>query len=296
MNASELIERIHIKYGNKGGLVIENVANSTGFSAGTFIDALSVDTWGDYGYRRAFEVKVSRSDLLKELGMPHKNEFFRDHCHEFWYVCAKGIVKDMSEIPDGCGLLVPYGAGLSVKKQAQRKKCESVPSSFLAAIARRALERGVTDIQKVRDECRNKIKNFKTEDEEYIRLKAIRGAVEEGFRKAGSHIDLEYCDAKEVAGRVEKKIKKFREHIERELDDKVKLIGSWLEDIRSNTSETLAMILALNSFSEEQFSVQNKWSKPEFAEALKHYIISDKERANYQILKGFLEKNNGQLF
>lgn len=72
------------------------------------IDALYVGFWRSRGQHMiGHEIKVSRSDWLKELDTPAKAEVWEQNCHS-WYVVAPStdIVKP-EELPHGWGLLVP---------------------------------------------------------------------------------------------------------------------------------------------------------------------------------------------
>lgn len=52
------------------------------------------------------EVKVSRSDWLRELAKPAKADTWADACHAWYIVAPPGVVK-LDELPDGWGLLEP---------------------------------------------------------------------------------------------------------------------------------------------------------------------------------------------
>ncbi len=52
----------------------------------------------------AIEVKVSRSDWLRELKKPRKRRAAMAISNYFWIAAPVGIVKD-GELPEGCGLI-----------------------------------------------------------------------------------------------------------------------------------------------------------------------------------------------
>lgn len=111
-------------------------------------DYLVQDTWGNYGeaHQRhpvlGFEVKISRSDYLREIKELGKSEPFRQVCTE-WYMVVSDpkIVRD--DLPDGWGLLIAQGDGLRcTRKSAINRNPEPMPrglvAGFLRAVAMQA--------------------------------------------------------------------------------------------------------------------------------------------------------------
>lgn len=99
------------------------VRQAAGFDARRTIDAIAIGTWPSRGMLLdAYEIKISRSDWLRELKNPAKAEAFAGLVDRFWLVVADAsIVKD-GELPEGWGLLVrtPKGDRLRQKAAAQR--------------------------------------------------------------------------------------------------------------------------------------------------------------------------------
>lgn len=105
-------------------------------------DFLVQDCWGNSGYHQqqhpllGFEVKVSRSDYLREIKNLGKSEPFRRVCSE-WYVVAsdKAIVR--GDLPDGWGLLVAHGPGLRMaRRSATNRDPEPMPRGLIAGFLR----------------------------------------------------------------------------------------------------------------------------------------------------------------
>ena len=121
MRANELIERLSTKFPfDKGWLGFQEIEHPR---TGRRIDWFGVHTWQSRNARTiAVEIKVSRADFQRELDDPSKRLPWEETASEFWFCCAKGVVEDVSEIPDGCGLWVPHGAGLTVKRRAHFTK------------------------------------------------------------------------------------------------------------------------------------------------------------------------------
>ena len=105
-------------------------------------DFLVLDTWGNYGEEHlrhpllGFEVKISRSDYLREIKALSKSEPFRKVCAE-WYMVVSDpkIVRD--DLPDGWGLLIAQGDGLRcVRKSATNPNPDPMPRGLIAGFMR----------------------------------------------------------------------------------------------------------------------------------------------------------------
>lgn len=84
------------------------------------------------------EVKVSRSDWLRELADPGKAETFSHHMHHWWLVATPDVVKD--DLPDEWGLLVLQSNGrLRKVKDAPLYVPEPMPVEMHGAILRAAV-------------------------------------------------------------------------------------------------------------------------------------------------------------
>ncbi len=64
-----------------------------GYGART-MDAWAMNCWESTGFRKiAFEVKVSRSDFLRELKDPRKREPAMKVSHQFYFVAPAGMIR-----------------------------------------------------------------------------------------------------------------------------------------------------------------------------------------------------------
>lgn len=121
---------------------LRGVANATGGRKIRTVDALVMSLWPSRGLTlEGVEIKVSRSDWLREMKDPAKQEPVIKYCDRFWLaVGSADIVRD-GELPRTWGLLVP-GRGGKLKVATQAPDLDPVPMtrSFLASILRRAHE------------------------------------------------------------------------------------------------------------------------------------------------------------
>lgn len=120
--------------------LMEEVAPATG--GGTrYADAIAVNLWSSRGHAiHGFEIKVSRSDWLRELKAPEKAEPLYRYCDHWWIVAPKGVVKD-GELPPTWGLLELRATGLVQVMAAPRLEPQPITRSFFASLMRRGFER-----------------------------------------------------------------------------------------------------------------------------------------------------------
>ncbi len=116
---------------------MQEVAPATG--GGTrYADAIAVNLWNSRGHAiHGFEIKVSRSDWLRELKKPEKAEPLYRYCDHWWVVAPKGIVKD-GELPPTWGLLELRETSLVQIVAAPRLEATPITRVFFASLMRRA--------------------------------------------------------------------------------------------------------------------------------------------------------------
>lgn len=124
-------------------VVASEVRNLAGFGMRGKLrtaDLIVCDTWESGPVRLiGHEIKVSRSDWLRELADPSKAEAFTPHVSEWWLVVSdRKIVRD-GELPEGWGLLAPAGDKLRAVVKARRNPQPSVPIGMIAALLRRVM-------------------------------------------------------------------------------------------------------------------------------------------------------------
>lgn len=119
--------------------LLEEVAPATGGGT-TYADAVAVNLWASRGHAiHGFEIKVSRSDWLRELKQPAKAEGVYNYCDHWWILAPAGIVKD-GELPPTWGLLELRANGIAQKVNAPRLEPKPVNRAFFASLTRRAGE------------------------------------------------------------------------------------------------------------------------------------------------------------
>lgn len=115
------------------------VANSTGFAANRFADAIVVSCWPSRGlWFGGLEVKVSRTDWLRELKDPAKSHAIQKWCSYWWVATAEGVVRE-GEVPETWGWYEVNSKGKSKLRKAAPQLTPEPPSvAFVASLLRNA--------------------------------------------------------------------------------------------------------------------------------------------------------------
>ena len=144
MNAEDLVKMIRQRYpldrpdGYQKYVVLEQVPDGTGINHAHWIDVAVFDLWPSKGLlRSAFEIKVSRSDFIRELQNPNKHKWVLESFHEFWFVAPQDVIQ-VEELPLRAGWMCPRGNKLVVKRHAVKNDNPKLDSTLLAAFMRAA--------------------------------------------------------------------------------------------------------------------------------------------------------------
>lgn len=176
MKAEDLVKLIRQRYplirpdGYQSHVVLEQVPDGTGMYLGHWIDAVVFSLWESKGlFRSAFEVKVSRSDFIRELQNPLKHQWALECFHEFWFVAPQDVIQ-VDELPPNIGWMCPRGSKLVIKRHAIRNPNPKLDDILLAAFMRAAAK----EISKV---SRTTIKDILESSEEYRIAKIYKDTV-----------------------------------------------------------------------------------------------------------------------
>jgi len=107
------------------------------------LDAWVFHLWPSGGYQpTGFEIKITRSDFLRELKKKGKVERYMALCQFFYYVTPANLVLSR-EIPDEAGLIWMYPKGrMRVMKKPPYRDIPIPEWDFFAAICRRVSNAG----------------------------------------------------------------------------------------------------------------------------------------------------------
>jgi hypothetical protein len=124
-----------------GWAFFSQLRGSTGyFYNQQYLDGWAINLWPSRGTQIiAFEIKVYRSDLLKELKDSDKRVYAMNVSNQFYFVTPEGLMKK-DEIPDDCGLMEVQNQNgyLTIRKikKAPVRRLEMPSWWFVASIAR----------------------------------------------------------------------------------------------------------------------------------------------------------------
>jgi hypothetical protein len=141
MTTEQLMTLLRQKYPKGEFAFFTEVPNGTGSHASRHADALAMSLWPSRGlYLTGFELKVSRSDWIKELKQPAKAESIAQYCDYWFLVAASQEIIQTGELPPTWGLMAPVAGKLKVITQPTKLEPIPLTTKFIAALFRRAQE------------------------------------------------------------------------------------------------------------------------------------------------------------
>jgi hypothetical protein len=140
MNEQQLVWALNERYKAPEYSLLPQVRNGTGYQRrARTADAIAMSLYPLRGLEmHGFEIKVSRSDWLRELKDPEKAEELCRYCGRWWIVAGDGKVVSDGELPPTWGLLVPRGKSLMAKVEAPKLDAQPLTRVFFAALMRKA--------------------------------------------------------------------------------------------------------------------------------------------------------------
>lgn len=177
------------------------VRDDAGFRARRSADAVAINTWPSRGLQIVgVEVKVSRSDWLRELKDPEKSAPIQRYCDTWWVATIDETIAKVDEIPATWGLLVLDGKALRVAKHAPALQPEAPTLGFVATLLRNATK-GLVPEAKVDEAVEEKLQRHvemnrdhsaRRAEENERELKALRTRVGEFEKASGLKVDGRY--------------------------------------------------------------------------------------------------------
>ena len=121
--------------------VLRGVKDAVGMGGVRTADAVVMSCYPSRGlWLHGVEIKVSRSDWIRELKEPEKAESVARYCDRWFLAIGENGIVQEGELPEGWGLIAPCGPDLAVVKQPAKAKADPMPREFLASLLRRAAE------------------------------------------------------------------------------------------------------------------------------------------------------------
>lgn len=142
----EVNQMLWNKYTEKGEYVLLfDVPNVVGVRQERRCDAVAIGMWGSTNRLiHGFEIKVSRSDWLREVKDVSKADPFIEQCDRWWLVTGDASIAKSEEIPEAWGWMTATRTGLRIQRPAKPlpQDEERIRRLWAFALIRRAAERG----------------------------------------------------------------------------------------------------------------------------------------------------------
>jgi len=154
MTEQNIFAAVRAYYGSEA-VVLSQVGNATGAGHRRLIDALAVGIWPSRGlYLHAIEIKISKSDLMRELKNPEKADEIARFCDKF-FIAAPFIPPE--GVPNAWGWYT-VGDGVARRmRDAAAIEAQPLNRSFVAAIARRLVEQQAPEVLLAEAEERGRV-------------------------------------------------------------------------------------------------------------------------------------------
>lgn len=187
------------RYESPAWAMFHEVRNAAGFDAKRSADAIAMSTWPSRGLTlHGFEIKVHRSDWLRELKRPDKADPICRYCDYWWLVVGHDkVIHDSSEVPETWGLLEMKGAKLVVVRDAPKLEPMAIDRSFLACLLRAANEQGSVEPMLKRHRAEGYKEGYK---EGYERAEQSLGYSSKNWEKRFTELNAKVREFEEAAG------------------------------------------------------------------------------------------------
>jgi len=193
MNSSDICRALKKRYGsNEATAIAFEVAESTGHAAKRRIDAVVMELWPSRGLAlHALEIKVSRSDLKRELVNGAKAEAIAQYCDFFSIVAPAKLVKP-ENLPSAWGLIeIDGNENVVIKKAAVKTKAVPLTRAFMASMLRSNGKGPAAELEQATAKIRAQIyEGYNAEIERRMKLREGDGAkwkeLEAKLKEAGA--------------------------------------------------------------------------------------------------------------
>ena len=225
---------LRTKYPAEEYVLISEVSDSSWRNRS--LDFMVVNLWESRGLAIiGIELKSYRSDWLRELKNPAKQERHVPFCDYFYLFTMDESVAKMEEIPDNWGWMTVRGGKIFTLKKAPKQESKPIPKSLMVSMLRRAADKQeFVHKNSIQDEINAK----------------ITSALERKSRER----DREFESMKEHYESIKKSIKAFEE------ESGVKFpIDSWGVSSSKNFGKAVNFVLNndVNALSNRLTDIQN---------------------------------------
>jgi hypothetical protein len=150
MTAREIRKLLKARYLYPEWVFLEEVGDGTGVNLHRHLDVVVMNLYPSKGFSVfGIEIKVNRSDLLKELKKGDKSDAVARYCDRFYLAVPRGLLKDTDDIPIMWGVMECFEGGVKLKKQAGviEQETSMLQRGFVAAMLRALARNSANEIR-----------------------------------------------------------------------------------------------------------------------------------------------------
>lgn len=138
MTSDEVLNILEKEYPTPDMAFIREFRAGTGYSYGGRTDAIAMHLWPSQGLELiGYEVKISRSDWLREIKQPEK-AYLKRFCDRWYLIVPDRDLVKLDELPDDWGLKVIEDGCVKTIVEAEQLYPRPLNRDFLASLMRRA--------------------------------------------------------------------------------------------------------------------------------------------------------------
>lgn len=176
LNTPALENLLRAKYPRDRYALFFDVPDAVSLRQQRRIDALAFGIWQSVGREiQGFELKISRSDWLRELKQVDKADPFIALCDRFWLVTADSKIAKLDEVPACWGWMTATASGLRVQRPASKLPGvgNAIPRDFLIGVLRK-LQDNLLNSADVRTAIEERIKTATDRFDERVQSRTVR--------------------------------------------------------------------------------------------------------------------------
>jgi hypothetical protein len=138
MTCDAVLDILAKEYPSPDMAFIREMRAGTGWSNPSRADAIAMHLWPSKGLELVgYEVKVSRSDWLRELKQPEK-AYIKKFCDRWYLIVPYRDIVKLEELPDDWGLKVVEDGAIRIVVEAEQLYPRPLNRDFVASLMRRA--------------------------------------------------------------------------------------------------------------------------------------------------------------
>lgn len=144
---AKILGMLEEKHSGSECMFFKLLRTATGFD-----DARTMDAFVFYIYKThdrkkiAYEVKISKSDFMREINHPDKRRDAMLFSNQYYFVAPKGMIAPR-ELPEGTGLMEVSKSAIRTRSAAPWRKTQPLPDWFVASLLHRDPDKIGSDLK-----------------------------------------------------------------------------------------------------------------------------------------------------